>query len=76
MMNAILSKSVLEQTIALSVPPGNVGRKPVGGGAPQFFWYAAANPASWRYGEPAPGLLHVPELVKAFGERMFAARWL
>jgi hypothetical protein len=73
--NAILS-TVIEQAIALSVPPGNVGRKPVAGGVSPFFWYAAANPASWSYGELAHGLLQVPELVQAFAERMFAACWL
>jgi hypothetical protein len=75
-MNAILSKDVLLQITALSLPPGKIGRKTVLEGDGRFRWYSATGPARcWKWPEPLQSIVHFPELVSAFGARAFAARW-
>lgn len=75
-MNAILSKDILEQISALSLPPGNIGKKPPSEAGFAFLWYSAAGPAKcWKCPEPPQSVVHFPELVRAFGGRAFAAHW-
>ena len=75
-MNAILSKDVMEQISALSLPPGNIGKKPAQDGGSPFLWYSAAGPAKcWKCPEPPQCVVHFPELISAFGERAFTAHW-
>jgi hypothetical protein len=72
-MNALLSKGVFEQITALSLPPGNIGRKPSPDVGWPLYWHSAAGP--WQFPEPTQCVVHFPEMVSGFGERAFAAHW-
>lgn len=74
-MNAILSKGVFEQIASLNLPPGKIG-KPARGDSWPLCWRFAVGPVkSWKIPEPPQCVVHFPELVIAFGNRAFAARW-